>query len=264
MRLVDLYYIGWGILQVVENVCEHFIRYLFYIQCALTFFSLRTVIQLNWHCLSVRSLSREHNDTLTGRATYPMLHRSQQGDAFQPCSTTHLSASTLRSVLPQIMTWQCFLSSAISVVIWFLAMSSFTRSRHLSFGLPRFRFPSTVICNIFLVASSSLSHLWTHPNRLNLFSLKNSAIGHMCASFQMSTFLTWSSHAFPLSDRSMRYRHWPRAICNNNVETRFRQVCVCRLNNFNCSKSLWDFIWTGWVRNICWRCGRYPQFTKLL
>ena len=88
-----------------------------------------------------------------------------------------------------IMTCQCLRSSAISVVIWFLAISSFTRSRHLSFGLPRFRFPSTVICNIFLVASS-LSRLCTCPNHLNLFSLRNSAIGYMCASFQMSTFLT--------------------------------------------------------------------------
>ena len=59
-----------------------------------------------------------------------------------------------------------------------------------------FRFPSTVICNIFLVASS-LSRLWTCPNHLNLFSLRNSAIGYMCASFQMSTFLTWSSLVFP-------------------------------------------------------------------
>ena len=47
------------------------------------------------------------------------------------------------SVLVWIVTCQCFGSSAISVVIWFLAISSFTRSRHLSFGLPRFRFPST-------------------------------------------------------------------------------------------------------------------------
>ena len=38
--------------------------------------------------------------------------------------------------------------------------SSFTRSRHLSFRLPRFCFPSTVICNIFLV-SSSVSRLCT-------------------------------------------------------------------------------------------------------
>ena len=74
---------------------------------------------------------------------------------------------------------QCFLSSAISVVIWFLAISSFTRPRHLSFGLPRFRFPSSVICNIFLVASS-LSRLCTCPNHLNLFSPRNSAIGYMC------------------------------------------------------------------------------------
>ena len=115
------------------------------------------------------------------------------------------------------MTCQCLRSSAISVVIWFLAISSFTRSRHLSFGLPRFLFPSTSICNIFLVASS-LSLLCTCPNHLNLFSQRNSAIGYMCtylllkinlltyllASFQMSTFLTWSSLVFPLAHRSMR------------------------------------------------------------
>ena len=41
------------------------------------------------------------------------------------------------------------------------------RSRRLSFGLPRFRLPSTVICNIFLVASS-LSRLCTCPNHLSL------------------------------------------------------------------------------------------------
>ena len=124
-------------------------------------------------------------------------------------SPSHLSASTLRSVPARITTCQCLRSSAISVVIWFLAISSFTRSRHLSFGLPRFLFPSTVICNIFLVASS-LSLLCTCPNHLNLYSLRNSAIGYMCASFQMSTFLTWSSLAFPLAHRSMRIS----VVCN--------------------------------------------------
>ena len=39
---------------------------------------------------------------------------------------------------------------------------------------------------------------------INLFSLRNSAIGYMFASFQMSTFLTWSSLVFPLAHRSMR------------------------------------------------------------
>ena len=115
-------------------------------------------------------------------------------------SPSHLSAST---------TCQCFRPSAISVVIWLLAISTFTRSRHLSFGLPRFRFPSTVICNIFLVASS-LSRLCVCPNHLNLFSLRNSAIGYMCASFQMSTFLTWYSLVFPLAHRSMRIS----VVCN--------------------------------------------------
>ena len=124
-------------------------------------------------------------------------------------SPSHLSASTLRSVPARIMTCQCPRSSAISVVIWFLAISSLTRSRHLSFGRPRFRFPSTVICKIFLVASS-LSLLWTCPNHLSLFSLRNSAIGYMRASFQMSTFLTWSSLVFPLAHRSMRIS----VVCN--------------------------------------------------
>ena len=49
------------------------------------------------------------------------------------------------------MTCQCFLSFAISVVIWFLAISSSTMSRHLIFGLISL---SIYICNIFLVASS--------------------------------------------------------------------------------------------------------------
>ena len=118
-------------------------------------------------------------------------------------SPSHLSASTRRSVPARIMTCQCLRSSAISVVIWFLAISSFTRSRHLSFGLPRFLFPSTSICNIFLVASS-LSLLCTWPNHLNLFSLRNSAIGYMCASFQMSTFLTWSR----LSSCPLQHAHF--------------------------------------------------------
>ena len=122
---------------------------------------------------------------------------------------SHLSASTLRSVPAWSMTCQCFRSSAISVVIWFLATSFFTRSRHPSFGLPEFRFPSTVMYNIFLMASS-LFRLYTRLDHLNLFSLRNSAIGYMCASFQMSTFLTWSSVVFPLAHRSMRIS----VVCN--------------------------------------------------
>ena len=81
--------------------------------------------------------------------------------AVSTCS--HLSASTLCSVPAWVMTCHCFRSSANSVVI------SFTRSRHLSFGLPRFHFPSTVIC--------------TCPNHLNLFSLRNSPIEYMWGLF---------------------------------------------------------------------------------
>ena len=79
-------------------------------------------------------------------------------------SPSLLSASTLRSVLARIMICQCIRSSAISVVIWFLAISSFTRSRHLRLGMPRFLFPSTSICNIFLVALY-LYLLCTFPNQ---------------------------------------------------------------------------------------------------
>ena len=74
---------------------------------------------------------------------------------------SHLSASTIRSVPARIKTCQCFLSSFISVVIWFISITSFAKSRHLSVGLPRFSIPSTVICNIFLEASS-LSRLCTY------------------------------------------------------------------------------------------------------
>ena len=113
--------------------------------------------------------------------------KNRCGQQFSP---SHLSASTRCSVPARIMTCQCLRSFAISVVIWFLAISSFTRSCHLSFGLPRFRFPSTVISSAisFLVASS-LARLCTCPNYLNIFSLRNSAIGYMCAYFPMSTFL---------------------------------------------------------------------------
>ena len=117
--------------------------------------------------------------------------------------SSHLSASTISSVSGQIMTCQCMLSSAISVVIWFLAIilftrsphlsfclprfrfhllssvgpmpvSSFSRSRHLSFGLPRFRFPYTVIyrasyndlflTNTFCPHKPSRRWAWHSPN----------------------------------------------------------------------------------------------------
>ena len=84
-----------------------------------------------------------------------------------------LSASTRRRVPARMMICQCVLSSAISVVVWFLVVSSVTSSCHLSFGLLRSRFPSTVICNIFLVASF-LTRRRTCPNHLNIFSMTNS------------------------------------------------------------------------------------------
>ena len=73
----------------------------------------------------------------------------------------------------------CILPSHL-IAIWFLGflaigprpISSFTRSHLLRLGLPRFCFPPTVICNIFLVASY-LSRFCTCQNHLNLFSLRN-------------------------------------------------------------------------------------------
>ena len=120
-------------------------------------------------------------------------------------SSTHLSASTFRIVPAKIMTCQCFLSPANSFVIWFLAISSFTRSRHLSFGLPRFLFPSTVICNVFIMSSFfynySLSRLCTCPNHLSIFSLRNTAFW-TCVS--LSIWLHFSRLVFPLANRNMR------------------------------------------------------------
>ena len=62
----------------------------------------------------------------------------------------------------------------------------------MCFGLHCFRFPSTIICKYYIVlVEYSLSRLCTCPNHINLFFPRNSAIGYyMCASFQMSTFLT--------------------------------------------------------------------------
>ena len=66
---------------------------------------------------------------------------------------------------------------------------------------------SALVCLDFafhlLSSVISLSRFCTHPNHLDLFSLRNPAIGYMCGSFQMSVFLTRSSVVFPLAHRSM-------------------------------------------------------------
>ena len=56
--------------------------------------------------------------------------------------------------------------------------------------------------------ASYLSRLCTYPNYLNRFSLRNSAIWYICASFQMSTFLTLSSFVFPLAHLSSQHAHF--------------------------------------------------------
>ena len=111
------------------------------------------------------------------------------------------------------MTCHCFLYSALSVVIWFLGPYPLSPGLAISalicldftfhLGL------DTVICNIFLVAPSSY-RLCTCPNHINLFSLRKYGIGYMCASFQMSTFLTISSIVFHLGHRNMR----SSVVCN--------------------------------------------------
>ena len=98
-------------------------------------------------------------------------HSRSQGMLIVLPMFSYLSASTLRSAgsnhdMPMFSVFCHFGRHLV-----FGHISSFIRSRHLSFGLLRFRFPSTGICNIFLVASS-LSRLCTCPNHLNLFSVR--------------------------------------------------------------------------------------------
>ena len=62
-------------------------------------------------------------------------------------------------------------------------------------------------------ASISLS-VYLHLQYLSrgvIFISRNSTIGYMCASFQMSTFLTRSSLVFPLAHRNMRIS----VVCNS-------------------------------------------------
>ena len=70
----------------------------------------------------------------------------------------------------------------------------------------------SIYCHLFYLSRGliSLSRLCTCPNHLNLFSLRYSAIGYMCASFQVSTFLTWSILVFALAHRNMRIS----VVCN--------------------------------------------------
>ena len=77
-----------------------------------------------------------------------------------------------------------------------------------------------LMCQIdltFALPPSAISFSWrhlylsfVHGRTISTSSLRNSVIGYMCASFQMSTFLTWSSLVFPLAHRSMRIS----VVCN--------------------------------------------------
>ena len=81
-------------------------------------------------------------------------------------NSSHVDSNLLKS------TWCCLIgrfgpplricrNRSLSVIIWFLAISSWTRSRHLSFVLPWFRFPCTAICNIFLVTFAHVQTIST-------------------------------------------------------------------------------------------------------
>ena len=85
-----------------------------------------------------------------------------------------------------------------------LSLMDFVRGDWLSV-VTQWGWPPWVKFNLLVLGASSLSRLWTCPNHLNLFSLRNSAIGNMSASFRMSssTFLTLSSLVSPLALRSM-------------------------------------------------------------
>ena len=99
-------------------------------------------------------------------------------DSFSPISTSTLRSAGLDHDMPVYL-----VMPSRSYVIRFRTIYAFSRFRDLSFGLPRFRFPYTVICNIFPLASS-LSRLCIHvqtcTTHINLFSLRNSAFGYVC------------------------------------------------------------------------------------
>ena len=92
--------------------------------------------------------------------------------------SSHCFASTRNKVSARIMACQCcrLLPSLLSSGL--MRVLSLDLSRHLTFGLQIYILQ---MCNIVL-AVLFLSPLCTCPNHLNLFCLKNSAIGyrHVC------------------------------------------------------------------------------------
>ena len=127
-------------------------------------------------CSHPRSMIRYGYSGARARGCYQIFHNPLT--FLQPLlffSSSHLSASILRSLPARIMACQCFLSSAISVVIRFLAIYSFTRSRISEhFVWPQFLCPSTAICNVVVVALH-LNHRCPCPNDIGPFSLQNAA-----------------------------------------------------------------------------------------
>ena len=106
------------------------------------------------------------------------------------CHSSHIPASTLCNVPAWIMTCQCFV---------FCHLSCHLVSSHILFhqispsqlcGPPQFRFPSTVLSSVISFLWPHLYPAFAHVQTISTSSRRNSAIGYMCASFQMSTFLT--------------------------------------------------------------------------
>ena len=129
-------------------------------------------------------------------------------------SPPHLSSSTLRSMSAGITTCQYLMYSV------FRHLSRHLVSGHILFHQvsPSQLWFASISLSIYCIVKYisrglifiSPVHM-SYPNHLDLFSLRNYAIGFMCASFQMSTFLTWSSIVFPLAHSNMLVS----VVCNS-------------------------------------------------
>ena len=146
------------------------------------------------HYFDVRSVAKDINNKINTVAKETRGHgqtRSQTNTTYVS-HLSHVFAYTLRSVPAWIMTCQCCRSSAISVVIWFLPIYILFHQVSPS-QLWSTSISLSIYCHIIFLVASSLPRLCTCPNHINLFSLRNSAIGYM----PLSRCLHFSDHPVP-------------------------------------------------------------------
>ena len=109
----------------------------------------------------------------------------------------------------------------------------FTRSRHLSFGLPRILIPSIVIYNAGPM-TSYLSRLCTCQTPLDLFSLRNSAIGCVshsgCLRFShdlvLSVLFSTATWAFQMCAISSRFYKLSSILPRTSYCTLYLSICL--------------------------------------